>query len=61
MIPIEVKSAVNLRAKSLRTYIDKHNPELAVRVSLADFRRNGVLIDLPLYAVGLLPGLIGRS
>jgi predicted AAA+ superfamily ATPase len=58
VIPIEVKSATNPRAKSLKTYIDKNNPEIAVRVSLADFRRNGVTIDLPLYAISVLPGLL---
>jgi predicted AAA+ superfamily ATPase len=60
VIPVEVKSAANPRAKSLKTYIDKNDPEVAVRLSPADFRRNGVIIDLPLYAVSALPGLLSQ-
>jgi predicted AAA+ superfamily ATPase len=60
VIPVEVKSAANRRSKSLKTYIDKNNPEIAVRVSPADFRRNSATIDLPLYAISALPGLLSR-
>jgi predicted AAA+ superfamily ATPase len=54
-IPIEVKSSTNLRSKSLQTYITKNNPETAIRISLADFRKDDKMIDLPLYAISLLP------
>jgi predicted AAA+ superfamily ATPase len=60
-IPIEVKSSVNLRSKSLYQYIEKNDPDIAVRTSLSDFHRGAVLIDLPVYAISVLPGLLGSA
>lgn len=51
VIPIEVKAEVNLKAKSLRVYKDKYNPESSVRTSMADYKREDWLVNLPLYAV----------
>lgn len=51
IIPIEVKAAENLRAKSLRVYCEKYQPQTAVRTSLSDYRREEWLINIPLYAV----------
>lgn len=52
IIPIEVKAEVNLKAKSLKTYCGKYNPGIAVRTSMADYKEEDWLINLPLYAVG---------
>ena len=51
IIPLEVKAEINLKAKSLKTYIDKFNPQTALRLSMADYKKTDKLIDLPLYAV----------
>ena len=51
VIPVEVKAEVNLRAKSLKTYQEKFSPDVCVRTSMADFKREGWLINLPLYAI----------
>ena len=51
IIPIEVKAEVNLRAKSLRTYQEKYSPEVCVRTSMADFKKEDWLVNLPLYAI----------
>jgi predicted AAA+ superfamily ATPase len=51
IIPVEVKAEVNLKAKSLKTYRDKFNPELSVRTSMANYKKEGWLVNLPLYAV----------
>lgn len=51
IIPIEVKAGINLKAKSLKTYIEKFNPEKALRFSLADYKKSDLLTDIPLYAV----------
>lgn len=51
VVPIEVKAEVNLRAKSLRTYHDKYHPEISIRTSMADYREEEWLINLPLYAI----------
>lgn len=51
VIPVEVKAEVNLKAKSLKTYLEKFQPELAVRTSMADYRKEERLVNLPLYEV----------
>lgn len=51
VIPVEVKAEVNLKAKSLRVYKDKFNPEISVRTSMADYKKEDWLVNLPLYAV----------
>ncbi len=51
VIPVEVKAATNLKAKSLKSYIDKYTPNNALRISLADYKRTDNLTDLPLYCV----------
>ncbi len=55
IIPIEVKAEVNLKAKSLRTYSDKYSPEISLRISMADYKREDWLVNLPLYAVEEIP------
>ena len=51
IIPVEVKAEVNLRAKSLKTYQEKFTPEVSVRTSMADFKKEERLVNLPLYAI----------
>lgn len=52
IIPIEVKAEANLKAKSLKTYREKYMPKVAVRTSMADFKEEEGLVNLPLYAIG---------
>lgn len=54
IIPVEVKAAENLKAKSLKVYYQKFNPEISIRTSLADYRKEDWLINLPLYACTVL-------
>lgn len=51
VIPVEVKAEINLRAKSLKTYVEKFTPELAVRASMSDYKKEEWLTNLPLYAI----------
>lgn len=51
VIPIEVKAEENLQAKSLRVYQEKFSPKVAVRTSMANYKAEGNLINLPLYAI----------
>lgn len=53
VIPIEVKAETNLQAKSLKVYHEKFKPRLSVRTSMADYKREDWLLNLPLWAVGL--------
>ena len=51
IVPVEVKAEVNLRAKSLKTYREKFLPEVSVRTSMADYKKEEWLVNLPLYAI----------
>lgn len=51
IIPLEVKAETNLKAKSLKAYKEKFEPETAVRTSMADYKNEGWLLNLPLYAI----------
>lgn len=51
IIPLEVKAEVNLRAKSLKTYCDKFKPEVSIRTSMKDYKKEDWLLNLPLYAI----------
>lgn len=57
VIPVEVKAEVNLKAKSLKTYCEKFHPEIAVRTSMADYKKEAWLVNLPLYGLEALPSL----
>ncbi len=49
VIPIEVKAEENLKAKSLKVYVEQFQPEQAVRFSMADYREQDWLVNVPLY------------
>ncbi len=51
VIPVEVKAETNLRAKSLKTYKERFEPELSIRTSMADYKKEDWLLNLPLYAI----------
>lgn len=51
VIPIEVKAEVNLKAKSLKTFYDKFQPKQSIRTSMADYKKEDWLLNLPLYAI----------
>ena len=57
LVPIEVKAGENLQSKSLRSYIDRFHPAEAWRFSLADYREQSDMTNVPLYAVGPRVGL----
>ena len=60
VVPVEVKAEVNLRAKSLKMYHEKFAPEISIRTSMADYKKEDWLENLPLYAVEEL-GQISES
>jgi predicted AAA+ superfamily ATPase len=51
IIPLEVKSSTNLKAKSLSVYREKFHPNIEIRSSLADYNKSNNLYDIPLYAL----------
>ena len=58
VFPIEVKAAENLQAKSLKVFHEKFSPQVSIRTSMSDFRKQDWLINLPLYAISELAGVV---
>ncbi len=54
VIPVEVKAAENLQAKSLKAFRQKYEPEISIRTSMSDHRKDGWLTNIPLYALGTI-------
>ncbi len=55
IIPIEVKSGLSVKAKSLKTFREKFKSELSIRISLQNLRFDDGLLNLPLYLLSELP------
>lgn len=51
IIPLEAKSADNVRSKSLRMFVAAYNPPYAIRVSAKNFGFENNIKCLPLYAM----------
>ena len=52
IIPVEAKSGTNLKARSFKLFCEKFHPEIAVRTSLSDYRKESRMTNVPLYIVG---------
>ena len=59
VIPLEVKAGINLKAKSLTSYINKYAPQKVVRSSLADFKITLPIYDIPLYMLSNYRKILG--
>ena len=51
IIPIEVKSGMNTKSRSLDVYMKKYNPKYAIRISEKNFGFENNIKSVPLYAV----------
>ncbi len=58
IIPIEVKSDKNIRSKSLSVYRQKFNPEISIRFSLLNLKKEDGLINLPLFMADYLESFL---
>lgn len=59
VIPVEVKAEKNLKAKSLKNFIQDYQSVKSVRTSLADYKLNdNNLYDIPLYAIGNIEAIV---
>ncbi len=58
VVPIEVKSGLSRKSKSLRSYDHQFAPSQLVRTNLLNLKRDGKICNIPLYAVSLLPSLL---
>ena len=61
VIPVEVKSGLNLNAKSLKIYREKYKPDIAIRTSMQNLHWDNGLLNIPLYLLGELPRLLNLA
>lgn len=59
--PLEVKAGINPKSKSLKSYDLQFKPDRLMRTTLLNFKKNGKIYNLPLYAVSLLPEFISET
>ena len=55
IVPVEVKSGLNVKAQSLKVYRERYKPELSVRFSLLPLEYNNGLLNIPIYYSFLFP------
>lgn len=51
ILPVEVKAEENLKAKSLKVFVEKYNPPKAIRISMSFYRKEEWMENIPLYGV----------
>ena len=49
IIPVEAKSGINVKAQSLKNFMQEYNTELALRFSLLNLIKNDKILNIPLY------------
>jgi predicted AAA+ superfamily ATPase len=54
IIPIEVKSGTNLQSVSFKFFCEKYKPARAIRTSLADYKEETWMTNVPLYAIDMV-------
>jgi hypothetical protein len=50
VIPVEVKSAENVRSKSLHQFISRYSPQFSIRISAKNFGFENKIKSIPLYS-----------
>lgn len=50
-IPIEVKAETNIHSQSLKAFYNKFHPATSIRLSLLNYKDQGWMVNIPLYAV----------
>ncbi len=58
ILPIEVKSDINIKSKSLTYYSKKLDPKLKIRFSSKNLEYRDGMINIPLFLADYLPTLI---
>jgi len=58
ILSLEAKAGINTKSRSLKTYIDKYSPDIALRTSPKNLNKNGDILNISLYALSQLKDLI---
>lgn len=61
VIPLEVKSGVNARSKSLASYRTQFSPSKALRTSLLNLKADDDTVNLPFYLMPALHRVLGLA
>lgn len=61
IVPVEVKSETNIKAKSLSIYRKTYNPELSLRFSTRNLRKDDDLMNIPLYLADRISEIIKKT
>jgi len=56
--PLEVKAGINVKSKSLKSYDTQFAPDQLVRTNLLNFKHDGKVCNIPLYAISELARLL---
>ena len=51
IIPLEVKTSIHVKSRSLSNYIEEFKPKYSIRCSLRNFGINNGIKSVPLYAI----------
>jgi predicted AAA+ superfamily ATPase len=58
IVPVEVKTARNVTSHSLARYRQLYTPEIALRLSLLNLKRDDDLVNIPLYMSECIPHIL---
>lgn len=61
LFPLEIKSGTTDKKKSLRVYRDKYHPPVLIRSSPMNLKKDGEILNIPLYLMGELNRLVERA
>lgn len=56
--PLEIKAGESRQKKSLLVYNEKYNPKISLRASLRNLKKDGKILNVPLYLMGKLRELL---
>jgi predicted AAA+ superfamily ATPase len=61
IVPVEVKSGINVKAKSLKLFRETYSPKISVRFSLKNTRLDNDILNISLFSVFLCEQLLDYS
>lgn len=61
ILPLEVKSGVHKKSRSLAEYVAKYHPSMASRTTLLNFGKTRDVCNFPLYGIALFPALFKEA
>lgn len=51
IIPVEAKAGINVKAQSLKVFMNEYTTKLAIRYSLLDMKLDNKILNIPLYLI----------